>query len=234
MFLPRDILDSYDYRTDPVLARLLHVWDRLHIKATLSYAPFTKFGHQMMAHQNRVARDGANFLRWLGYSQKAAFNFRAAMLHHDIGKTHPSYDPAIWTLDDRPAPDQKALQKKHTRLGADMLEGFVSDRPDLKGHAHIRVRHAVTLCHHERVDGQGPERMNAAAFPDILKIACIVDAYDGDRIYRPHQERRRTPEEVLRRMIGEEDPSGKYFGAFDEPLLLKYVAFKQETLGLEI
>ena len=226
------LLDAYDYADDPLLKKILHAWDRVHIGAMMSYSPVTGFGKQMMAHQNRTAHDGANFLRFLGFSERAAKNFRAAMLFHDIGKTHSTYNPAIWTLDDRPTPEEKELQKRHARLGADMFETFARKTPEFLKHPHFKVRHGVTLYHHERIDGEGPEGTIASGLPTFVQVSCIIDAYDGDRIKRPHQMHRRTPQEALLRLAGINDPKAKYSGAFSGRLLGRYIEFKEKELSL--
>jgi len=218
------LLDAYNYAADALLGARLHAADIAATKMMNTYGG--TFGPRMVEHQKRVADDGANFLRHLGYSDQAAKNFQAAMLFHDIGKTHPSYDPASWLLDDRPTAKQKAARVLHARLGAEM---FAKEYSNLQEHPHFTVRHAVTLYHHERLDGTGPEKRNASTLPRFVQISCIVDAYDGDRIPRPHQERQRTPLEALERMA---DPHGKYKGAFDADLLASYTAMKKAELKL--
>lgn len=230
-----DTLELYDYADDALLRLHLHGRDRADIRRVMLYGrDVNRFGRRMMAHQNRVARDGADFLRFLGYGERAARNFRAAMMLHDIGKIHPDYDPALWMLDDRPDPVQKALQKRHARYGAEMLEDFARALPDLAEHPHIGVRYALTRYHHERLDGRGPEGLDAAALPEYVQVACIVDAYDGDLIPRPHQKEKRTPAQALRRMAGRDDPHGKYDGAFDARLLARYTEMKAASLGLRL
>src|SRR6185295_7232712 len=227
MALSDELLNRYDYAADPVLKAALHAWDRMYIGAMMSYGrDVSGFGRQMMAHQNRVARDGAQFLRHLGFSERAARNFRAAMLFHDIGKTHNTYHPSIWSLEDRPTPEQKAQQRKHARLGADMFRSLAEKNQKLLFHPHFQVRHAVTLYHHERVDGGGPEKLDVSDLPVFVQVSCIIDAYDGDRIQRPHQAKRRTNREALDRLLGKHDT--KYKGAFDKKLLKKYVEMKEK------
>jgi response regulator RpfG family c-di-GMP phosphodiesterase len=228
MALNDELLDRYDYRDDPVLKAALHAWDKMYIGAMMSYGHgITGFGLQMMAHQNRVAKDGANFLQHLGFSESAARNFRAAMLFHDIGKTHGTYNPSIWSLDDRPSPEEKEFKRRHARLGADMFRSLAEKNQKLLFHPHFQVRHAVTLYHHERADEGGPERLNVKKLPVFVQVSCIIDAYDGDRIQRPHQAKRRTKEEALLRLTGKDDPKKKYAGAFDKKLLKEYVAMKE-------
>lgn len=227
-----NILDQYEYASDPLLQKHLHAWDRMYIGAIMSYAHgFSNFGRQMMAHQNRVSRDGARFLRFLGYSDRAARNFRAAMLFHDLGKTHSAYNPALWTLDERPTPEEKELQKRHAAMGADMFECFSKAIPGMLEHPHYQVRYSVTRFHHERMDGTGPEGLIASSLPEYVQVACIVDAYDGDMIPRPHQQEPRTKRSALQRLMGREDPKGKYIGAFSGRLLSQYEQMKSAELG---
>ena len=187
------------------------------------------FGRQAVSHQNRMGKEGAKFLRHLGFGARAARNFRFAAALHDIGKIDPFYDPALWTLEDRPTPEQKALQKLHARLGAEWLEKLAEGMPGLRDHPHFAVRHAITLYHHERADGRGPEGVEAASLPLFVQVACIVDAYDGDLIPRPHQASRRTPREELARLQGR--GTDKYDGAFDPQLLAAFVAMKERELA---
>ncbi len=222
------LLDQYDYATDPVLRAHLHALDRARIGSMMAYAHgISTFGIQMTAHQNRVAKDGARFLEHLGYSDRAAHNYRAALLFHDMGKNHESYDPRTWMKAERPTPDEKAQMRKHARLGADMLMDIAQSQPSLIDHPHILVRYAVTRYHHERIDGTGPEALDISAMPIFVQASCIVDAYDGDMIARPHQTQRRTPREALRRLIAQDDTDSKYAGAFNKELLREYVTMKE-------
>ena len=218
--LHNDILNHYDYANDPDLEEF-RMADRAALRAMLAYGGANHFGRQMTAHQNRVAKDGAAFLRYSGFGERAATNFRAALLFHDIGKTHPQYAPDSWLLEDRPPPDLKTMQRQHARRGGEMLS---EKHIGLVDHPHFQIRDAVTRYHHERLDGGGPEEKNVGNFPLFVQIACIVDAYDGDRIQRPHQARRRSVAETLARLA---DGSGKYAGAFDSALLARYKSFKE-------
>lgn len=231
--LSDSLLDEYDYAEDPLLKKKLHAWDRVYIDAMLSYASgISGFGMQMMASQNRVAKCGRDFMLSLGYSERAAKNFRAAMMFHDIGKTHTSFNPVIWAMEDRPTPEEKEERRKHTWLGADMFERLAG-KHGLLDHPHFKVRHAVTLYHHERVDGKGPEKKNVLTMPRFVQISCIVDAFDGDQIYRSHQPHQRTPEETLRRLLSL-DGHDKYLRAFDLGLIESFSTFIQKKYNFSI
>lgn len=227
------LLDQYTYATDDALRAHLHGADRARIAAMMGYSrDVSPFGIQMTAHQNRMSRDGARFLRHLGYSERAARNYRAALLFHDMGKTHESYDPRTWMKTDRPTPEEKAHMRRHARLGADMLMDMAQEQPALRDHPHIQVRYAVTLYHHERADGTGPEKLDVSTLPVFVQASCIVDAYDGDMIPRPHQPRPRTPREALRRLMALDDADSKYAGAFNRDLLKEYVTMKETQIPL--
>ena len=97
--------------------------------------------------------------------------------------------------------------------------------PDaLVNHPHIALTHALQRYHHERIDGTGYENLTGDALGKIIKAICIIDAYDGDMIHRPHQVQQRTPEEALERLKN----GAKYQGAFDEEILEQFIDF---TLG---
>jgi response regulator RpfG family c-di-GMP phosphodiesterase len=228
-----DLIDSYSYSQDPLLLKNLHSWDRTYIGAILSYdSGVGGFGKQMMAHQNRVAKLGQEFLLYLGFTPNAAYNFRAAMLFHDIGKTHSTYNPMIWNLFDRPTPEQKLLQKKHAKIGADMVISL-SKRQAIEDHPHIKVRHAVTLYHHERADKKGPEKENLDTLPIFVQVSALVDTFDGDQIYRPHQTSKRTPIEAMRRMLCL-DGQEKYRGAFPRKIIRQFSQFIQKKYDARV
>jgi HD-GYP domain-containing protein (c-di-GMP phosphodiesterase class II) len=218
------LLDNYEYAEDPILKERLHGWDVESIRKMVWYGSgINKFGHQMMSSQNRVAKYGRDFMLSIGYSERAAKNFRAAMMFHDIGKTHPSFDPSIWVMEDRPSPEEKEQRRQHAKLGVAMTSEYAEEN-GIAEHPHIKVRLALTKYHHERVDGQGPERINALELPRFVQISCIVDAFDGDQIYRQHQPAQRTPEMAVRRMLSM-DGESKYSGAFDEDLIRSFADF---------
>ncbi len=227
------LLEKYDYSSDIKLKEHFHAWDEKIRQEIMNYAPMSSYGRILMSHLVRVSREGANFLRILGFGDVAANNFKAALLFHDLGKIHPFYEPGIWSIKNQPTKEQRVLKKKESGLGAEMLKSF-AEKYGLIEHPHIKVRHAVTLYHHERINGQGTEKVDASMLPVFVQAACIVDTYDGDLIYRPHQSRPRTPSEALLRMLGDEKSDGKYTGAFNRDLLLRYIRMKERELGIKV
>ena len=80
---------------------------------------------------------------------------------------------------------------------------------------------SLQLHHHERIDGNGYEGYKGEELSTIIKMICIIDAFDGDMIHRPHQPSQRTPKEALDRLKNGE----KYQGAFDAEILDRFIDF---------
>lgn len=247
MFLPDSydlraldtIIDSYDYDTDPTLQKHFRpieeaLWSLIEHYGT----GINDFGQQMAAHLRRTSLDASHFLKdALGFSDRAARNFHAANLFHDLGKIHAAYPPQIWSLAHQPTAEERAEKRLHTLRGPKVFAIALEDAPSsLLDHPHIKtVIPMLQLFHHERVDGTGHFGKKDADMGDIIKAICIVDAKDGDMIQRGHQELRRSETDALLRMTGAapHDPDGKYAGAFDS-LLDRYIRYREQATGTAI
>jgi hypothetical protein len=228
-----EIIESYDFDTDPVLAEHFHAVEQALCRDIESYgAGVNDYGKTVMAHLIRTSIDGRDFMvSALGFSAKAANNFYHANLLQDLGKIHPAFDPALWTLPHRPTPEEKKEKRTHVFRGPQILGKALNSQIDiLFDHPHINtVIPAIQLFHHERVDGTGTYGKTGAEMGKVIKTACIVDALDGDMIARPHQGKAgRTLTEALERMKTGE----KYQGAFDG-LLDVYISFKLQGAGYQ-
>ncbi len=234
-----EIIESYDYETDPVLQEQFRpVEDALWTLIEHYAEGVNDFGFEMAQHLQRTSNDGMHFLiDELGFSQKAGRNFYAANLFQDLGKIHPAYDPHIWNLPHRPTDEERAEKKKHVWRGVEMLEIALADAsPELKLHPHVKtVIPAIQLFHHERCDGNGPFGITSDKIGQVIKTVCIVDTKDGDMIQRGHQNEIRDEPTALCRMKSLEafDDKGKYAGAFDS-MLDRYIAYRERISGQEI
>ncbi|NCQ87778.1 MAG: hypothetical protein GW749_02185 [Alphaproteobacteria bacterium] len=233
------IIESYDYKTDPLLTAHFHqietkLWHRIE-----SYCCNTSsYGAALSAHLRRVSQDGHEFLTdALGFSKKAANNFHAANLFHDLGKTHNAYNEDIWNLPYRPTDDQRAEKRLHTVRGTEIFLEAIADLPlEVQHHPHLRiVIPALQMFHHERLDGQGYAKRHGDEMGRLIKALCIVDCKDGDLVLRGHHVDRRTEKEALLRMKGLSDYDGnaKYVGAFDE-MLDHYIHHRELKTGQNI
>ncbi|MEM9469993.1 MAG: hypothetical protein AAF988_07500 [Pseudomonadota bacterium] len=232
------IIDSYDYDSDPLLTQYFRpieekLWHRIE-----SYSAHNKYGLIVADHLRRVSQDGFEFLtNTLGFSKKAAINFHAANLFHDIGKTHDDYDEGIWDLPHRPTDEERAAKRLHTIRGAEVFLEAIQDLPqEVQDHPHLSVViPALQIFHHERIDGTGYAGRNEKTMGTLIRALCIVDCKDGDLVKRGHHVSQRTEKEALLRMTGhcDYDCTHKYEGAFDD-LLEKYIAYREEKTGESI
>lgn len=230
------LIDSYDYETDPILQEHFRPIEVALWALIENYGEgINNFGRQMADHLRRTSLDGMKFMvEELGFSEKAGRNFHAANLFQDLGKIHTGYSPEIWDLPHRPTPEERAEKRKHTERGPEVLEIALKDAPpELKNHPHVKtVIPAIQLFHHERVDGNGLYGCTGEDMGAVIKTVCLVDAKDGDMIRRPHQPLARSERETLLRLKGlpEFDMTGKYIGAFDD-LLDRYIAYREYISG---
>jgi HD-GYP domain-containing protein (c-di-GMP phosphodiesterase class II) len=178
-------------------------------------------GLKLAEHHKRVAADGYNFLKRLGYAPEICENINSALLIHDIGKTHNDFDPAIWTIDEAPSEEQRAEKRLHTRRGLEIFNEAVRGK-DYENTSHVDLCRTVILYHHERLNGSAYE--NKTDLPPWLQVVGIIDTFDGDLIPRSHHHASRSPREVIERMMGK--GSDKYSGAFDLDLLQKFAEYK--------
>ncbi|MCL2009382.1 MAG: response regulator [Synergistaceae bacterium] len=102
---------------------------------------------------------------------------------HDIGKIGISDRVLLkpGRLDD----NEFALMKKHTTIGADILEHMYARTPSLR---YLRYAKMIAASHHERYDGCGyPCGLAGEAIPLCGRIMSVADVYDAlveDRVYR--------------------------------------------------
>ena len=227
-----DAIASYDIADDPVLGE---AWDslakQLHERLKHYGEGDNDYGKQQLwPHLQRISADGQAFLTYLGWPDCVGRNFYDAYILSDLGKTDERYNPLIWSLPHRPSDEERELKRKHAEWGVDVLQSqFSKLNEEQKSHPHISyVIPALTAFHHERLDGKGTFGKEQDDMGQIIQIAAIVDAYDGDRIKRPHQDTQRSPIETLDRMaaLGEDK---KYAGAFDDTLLNQYRHYKLES-----
>ena len=220
-----ELIESYDVQNDPVLKNHFkpieqNLWNDIE-----SYGEDdNEYGATLARHLMRTSAIGMHFLTTsLGFSEKAGRNFYDANLLQDLGKIHPDYETEIWALPHRPSEEERAEKRLHVERGPELIDQAIADTPDaLKQHPHIQVIKAIQLYHHERVDGSGDYGLVAEKMGKVIKAICIIDAFDGDMIHRPHQLSERTPEEALKRL----QDGMKYDGAFDPDMLQRFIDFQ--------
>lgn len=146
-------------------------------------------------HAARVAENMRRTGAFLGLPEYVTENLYWAVLPHDIGKR--LLPAAIWDQEEKPSGAVKKLRRTHTLLGVQIVqEAF----PDL-AHPFRDLMMQIMHLHHEQMDGNGPHGVPGDKLSAPVRLAAIVEAYDGYRIRRPHfEDRDISPSGVLKRM----------------------------------
>ena len=140
---------------------------------------------------------------------------------HDIGKI--AIDDAILNKPGKYTPEEFAIMKTHTVIGASMLEQLVQYKDDPL----VQTAYQICRWHHERYDGRGyPDGLLGDEIPFAAQVVSIADVYDAltsERVYKkaiPHDE---AIQMILR---GE-------CGAF-HPLLIECLLDVQDRIQMEL
>jgi putative two-component system response regulator len=137
----------------------------------------------------------------LGWPQEQVQNIRMAAPMHDVGKI--GIPDAILQKPGKLTPEEFAVMKTHTVIGARMLEG--------SGSAILQMAHEIAIAHHERWDGSGyPHGLSGLAIPESARILAIVDVYDALTHRRVYHEA--MPEDKALEIM--EEARGKHFDPF--------------------
>ncbi len=114
---------------------------------------------------------------------------------HDIGKI--AIPEEILNKPGKFTPEEFAVMKSHSMVGAEMLEGLTAyqDEPLVKA--------AYEICrwHHERWDGRGyPDGLKENEIPISAQIVALADVYDAltsERVYKPAFSHEKAVEMIL-------------------------------------
>lgn len=196
--------DNFDFRTDPVCQEQFKPFIQEELRKLKAYdakrpADTTYIFHQ---HAPRVARDVRETCHALGLAEHVCENMYWALLIHDIGKRKLPLH--LWDMEEKPTDDIKALRRSHTDIGAQMLdEAF----PDLE-HPFLDLAKDILLNHHEQMDGGGHRGLTGEQLSTPVRLAAIVESYDGYAIWRPHfGDRDISPHGVIKKMREEKGAS---------------------------
>lgn len=164
-------------------------WVRDNLPATYE---MTYFFHD---HAYRVADDMKKTALHMGLSDLAAENLYWAMLPHDIGKSLLPLH--IWDTIEKPENDIKKLRRSHTELGIGIIAEVLGDI----SHPFLDLMADIMLNHHEQMDGEGYLGKTGDELSAPVRLACIIESFDGYSIFRPHfGDRDISTEGVLKRM----------------------------------
>lgn len=124
---------------------------------------------------------------------------------HDIGKI--SIPEEILNKPGRFTPEEFEQMKKHTTIGAKMLEDLpFTDDVDL-----IRVSKEIVRWHHERWDGKGyPDGLKGNEIPIVAQVVALADVFDAltsERVYKPPFSPTQAVEMILKGECGAFNPA---------------------------
>lgn len=104
---------------------------------------------------------------------------------HDIGKV--GVPDGILLKPARLEPDEFEIIKKHTILGAEILDDAISDLGESSS-SFLNVAREIVISHHERWDGGGyPYSLAGGDIPLSGRIMAIADVYDALISRRPYK-----------------------------------------------
>ncbi len=102
---------------------------------------------------------------------------------HDIGKI--TIPEEILNKPGKFTPEEFAIMKTHSMVGAEMLENL----PSYQNESLVRFAYQICRWHHERWDGRGyPDGLKGDEIPISAQIVAMADVYDAltsERVYKP-------------------------------------------------
>jgi putative two-component system response regulator len=150
------------------------------------------------AHTRRVAYTAATLARALGLSGEEVRLVELAAPLHDVGKI--GIPDHVLRKTGPLAPDERAIMRRHTLIGARMLAE--SESPVLQ------LAEEVALRHHERWDGAGyPSGQRKEAIPLVARIVAVADVFDALCCARPYK----PPWSIDRAVSGVLEATGAQF-----------------------
>jgi putative two-component system response regulator len=141
---------------------------------------------------------------------------------HDIGKV--GIPDAVLLKPGKLTPDEFAIMKTHTVIGARTLGELVDANPEAK---YLRMARDIAWTHHEKYDGSGyPRGLVGQAIPLCGRIVAVADVYDAlttRRVYKPA-----FPHEKARQIIVE--GSGTHF---DPDVVAAFLTVEEEIVQIK-
>ncbi|OGP66624.1 MAG: two-component system response regulator [Deltaproteobacteria bacterium RBG_16_44_11] len=131
------------------------------------------------AHIKRMSRYSAAVARRMGLTESAIETILYAAPMHDVGKI--GIPDQILMKPGRLDPAEWEIMKKHTIIGAKILEGSDAE--------FIRLGETIAQAHHEKWDGSGyPNMLKGIGIPIAGRITAIADVFDALTSKRPYKE----------------------------------------------
>ena len=143
-------------------------------------------------HCCRVGRSARRLAQAMGLNEYDQFRLEFAGLFHDVGKM--GIPLAILNKPTRLSKDEFFLMQSHVKMSA-LVVGWLG-----KEHNFFQSLINPILYHHERVDGQGYQKIDQRDIPLESKIISVVDTVDAmlhTRAYRKALDFETIKEELI-------------------------------------
>ena len=218
--------DAFNFETDEICQSIFKPFIRAEMAKLRAYDDERPEEKTYIFHQHaaRVAKDVKKTALHLGQSQTVANNLYWAVLPHDIGKR--LLPVGMWDSEEKPSGTVKKIRRTHTLLGVQIVNELY---PNIN-HPFKDLMLDIMANHHEQMDGNGTLGLSSDKLSTPVRLAAIVEAYDGYRIWRPHfGDRDITPPGVIKRMReekGEQIYDMDLFEAFAEMKMKEYNLIK--------
>jgi HD-GYP domain-containing protein (c-di-GMP phosphodiesterase class II) len=189
--------DTFDFDTDQVCQKLFKPFIKEELASLRAYDDERPDEKNYIFHQHaaRVAKDVKKTCLHIGLSEIVANNMYWATLPHDIGKRLLPIE--MWDSEEKPSGALKKVRRTHTLLGVQIVSELFGDIT----HPFKALMVDIMAHHHEQLNGGGTLGLNSDKLSKPVRLAAIVEAYDGYRIWRPHfGDRDITPPAVIERM----------------------------------
>lgn len=214
--------NNFDLRDTPEIGNRIREFIETQIDELKSYDQERPEGHSYIFHEHaeRVAGNVKKTCLYMGLGDLVAENMYWAVLPHDIGKKNLPLE--IWDTEEKPGDTLKKVRRTHTLLGAQIAQEHLADID----HPFKDLMIDIMVNHHEQMDGNGTHDIPGEQLSAPVRLASIVEAYDGWRIWRPHYgDRDISIPGVLKRMREEKGAAFfdmELFEAFAEMKMAEY------------
>lgn len=130
-------------------------------------------------HVVRISHHARRLALQMGYSEETAEELFHAAPMHDVGKI--GIPDAILLKPGSFEPDEWAIMKKHTQIGAKIIGQHRSSL--------LKLAATLSLCHHEKFNGTGyPNGLKGKEIPHQARILSLVDVFDALLSMRPYKQ----------------------------------------------
>jgi HD-GYP domain-containing protein (c-di-GMP phosphodiesterase class II) len=217
---------DFDFETDGICQSALKPFivdelEKLEIYDSQRPPDITYIFHE---HAERVARNIEKTCVHMGLGKIVGRNMYWALLPHDIGKR--LLPTQIWDQEEKPDDTMKKLRRTHTELGVKIVNDALGDI----AHPFKILMTDIMLNHHEQIDGGGYRHLPGEQLSKPVRLAAIIEAFDGWSIRRPHFGKRDVSVPSVLKRIRDEKAGFfdmELFEAFAEMKMNEYKTFEE-------